>query len=140
MGGRASRFGGGGAFLPGRSAPMVSRPFASPSTRARGARLRPGQCTFAGVGMRIPLAYAHSNAHTAAVPKPTAALPEDDDELVRVHLEIKARGLRYVDARAAEIGKTRTDVIRLALGEYKERHPLLSDRPARPVPKTKEKT
>lgn len=58
--------------------------------------------------------------------KPRAELPPDDDAQVRVSFLLRAGGLRWIDAKAAEVGSatTRTDILRAALKEYATRHPL----------------
>lgn len=50
----------------------------------------------------------------------------DDEERVPVQVDLSASGVAYLDARAVVIGGTRWDVIRAALREYRDRHPVKS--------------
>lgn len=59
-------------------------------------------------------------------------------------MKLHASGVAWLDAAAAARSTedkewTRTDVMRAAFREYRERHPLTAERSARPAPKPTER-
>jgi Arc/MetJ-type ribon-helix-helix transcriptional regulator len=59
-------------------------------------------------------------------------LPDDDDALVKISVDVRAGGLRWVDqhvTRADNPHGSRTDVVRAALAEYAQRHSVPEGEP-----------
>jgi phage antirepressor YoqD-like protein len=47
-----------------------------------------------------------------------------EEEVVTLQIDVRRPGVDYLDRRAAALGTTRHEVIKAALREYAERHPV----------------